>query len=89
MSYTIDQICQLWILLVGIFTAYFVTSPKDNYRRISYLISILGQPVWIYVTYKHDQFGIFTLSIYFTICQLRGIYYYWVLPFISKRSIWR
>lgn len=41
--------------------------------KYGFIAGLLGQPFWIYTAYDNAQWGIFAVSIWFTISHIRGI----------------
>lgn len=56
----------------------FLFSTKD-YFRYGFVAGLIGQPFWIYSAINTAQWGIFVVSIWFTISHIRGIknHFYW------------
>lgn len=78
LSYTLNQsFSQIMIILFGVTTAYLASS-KNKWCVVTGLIS---QPFWIYSTYQtiDTNWGMFVLTIYYTITWLRSIKTWWLI----------
>ena len=49
-------------------------SRNDGSRRWGFLASIVGQPLWLYTSITHKQWGIALLALYFAACGFRGLW---------------
>jgi len=64
-----------WIIVImGIITVTLFNC--GNMRLIKYgsLTSLITQPFWIYATYTSGQWGMFVLSLYYTLMAGVGVY---------------
>lgn len=63
----------LWML----FTA-FIAVALQNYaphtHRWGALAGLLGQPAWLYLTHVTGEPGMFTASLFFTVCYGTGVW---------------
>jgi hypothetical protein len=53
-------------------TSIFLFSTK-SYYRYGFIAGIVGQPFWIYSSYSTGQWGIFLVSLWFTVAHIRGL----------------
>jgi hypothetical protein len=67
---------QLAIVVFGIMSAGMVAT-KNKWWVVT---GLLGQPFWFYTTISSEQWGMFTLSIFYTGTQLYGIKTWWLDP---------
>lgn len=65
-------------------TAIIVLSCTSNaiqaskkYYRWSFIVGLLSQPFWIYSTWQAQQWGMFFVSLWFTMNFIRGIRNHW------------
>ena len=80
-----DVISQALLFLSGGLAIWFL-SRKEDWKRWGFIIGILGQPFWLYSSYKNDLWGIFFLTIFYTYSFAQGIYFYWIKPEKNKRK---
>ena len=66
----ITSIIQGAILLLSGLAFWISTATKPH--RAGYIIGMLAQPLWIFDTWQHDQWGMFLLSWCFFIGYARG-----------------
>lgn len=74
-----DTIIQI-IIFASACGAIALISRKEHWNRWGYIIGIIGQPLWIYDSYKNNQWGIFVVSVWFLISYAQGIRNYWIKP---------
>ena len=68
---------QILIAVLGIAAIWLTQDPDENRRKYACLFGIVGQPFWFYSTWIAGQWGIFILTLFYTIAWLRGIKQYW------------
>lgn len=73
----IETICQIWILIFGCLAIWFV-SRREHWMRWGYIFGLIGQPVWVYVTFVSEQWGMFLLTWFYVYSWSQGIYNYWI-----------
>lgn len=71
----IDYLIQIPIIIFSCGANYLFSS-KTKYKY-GFVVSLMGQPFWIYTTYYHSQWGMFIVSLWFTIQHVRGIKNHW------------
>lgn len=64
------DIIQIVILILGAISIFLICIEN----RYGYIIGILGQPFWLYITYHGGLWGMFLLSIWYTLSFGIGIY---------------
>lgn len=62
------------ILVMGAAGAYFISSSDRKIKFYGFLIGVLSEPIWMYVTLATGNWGIFLLSLWYLICNIRGVY---------------
>lgn len=65
-------ISQIGIVVFGA-TAIFLVARKDKWQRYGYLFGLIGQPFWFIAVIHGEQWGMFTLCLFYT--------YSWVIGF--------
>lgn len=68
-----DIIEQSIILICSGISIFMFASQKSKVRFIGFIIAICGQPFWWFTSWRHGQWGILILSVWFTINHIRGI----------------
>jgi len=74
-----DHISQVLILVIG-GAAIWLVSRLEEWKRWGYILGLISQPFWFYTTWKHSQWGLFILSVWYTYSWGLGVYNYWILP---------
>lgn len=72
----LEIICQIAIPIFSGLGVYFVSKDTPS-KRFGYIFGLCSQPFWIYTLFTHEQWGLFLLSLFFTIQWIKGIYNYW------------
>ncbi len=68
--YTLNVISQVAIAIFGL-SAIFMVAKKN---RWGFVLGLAQQPFWFFTTIYGEQWGIFILSIAYTISWILGIY---------------
>lgn len=66
---------QIIILLLGAAGVYFLNT--QNQRKYGSILMLVSQPFWLYTTFTTNQWGMFALSLFYTICWIKGTYIDW------------
>jgi hypothetical protein len=59
-------------LLIFSCTSIFLFSTK-KYYRYGFIAGLCGQPFWIWTAWTTGQWGIFAVSIWYTVSYVRGL----------------
>ena len=73
----IEIISQIIISLTGIIAIILAQTKNMKYRKYGAIIGLIGQPFWFVTAYNHQQWGIFTLSFFYTGAWIFGVYNLW------------
>ncbi|WP_020675293.1 hypothetical protein [Geopsychrobacter electrodiphilus] len=65
-----ETICQVAIML---FTGSSIWAFAGRRYRMAFTLGLLSQPFWIYSTLKGGLWGMFAVSLWFTVNQIRGL----------------
>jgi hypothetical protein len=69
---------QVIIAITGV-VAIFLTQSRDrNWQKYACIIGLIGQPFWIMATFHSEQWGMFVLTIFYTLAWCRGIFTFWI-----------
>lgn len=63
---------QIAISVFGVSAIWLSQDTKPLLRRIAPVLGLAGQPFWLYSSWTADQWGIFLLSIAYTVAWARG-----------------
>ena len=69
---------QLAIAFTGILAVWLTQDQRHSVRKYACLFGLAGQPFWFYTTYQAEQWGIFTLSFFYTFAWAKGFYLFWL-----------
>jgi nicotinamide riboside transporter PnuC len=69
---------QILIAVLGIAAVWLSQDERYNRRKYACIFGLIGQPLWLYTTWKAEQWGIFFLSIVYTFAWAKGFYLYWM-----------
>lgn len=70
----IANLLQLWVLVTTGASVWLMSNPHNRrYRRLGCWLGLAAQPVWFFSTFQNFQWGMFLLSIVFTVSYLRGL----------------
>jgi hypothetical protein len=70
---------QAAIAVFGVVSIWLSQSPDPRQQSWAPIWGLIGQPFWFIATYRAEQWGMFALSIAFTVCWLRGLHTHWFL----------
>jgi hypothetical protein len=80
------MIPQIAIFIFGA-SAIYLVSRDDKFQKWGYIMGLLGQPFWIYVTFTNDQWGILAMTIAYTLSWCNGIWNHWIKPYLRKDKL--
>lgn len=67
-----ENIQQFFILLCSGISIWAFAGIK--YKRLGFIFGLISQPFWFWSSFQTQQWGIFIVSIWFTINHIRGLY---------------
>lgn len=80
-----EAIVQLAIMCLS-GTAIFLTNyPKEEVKKFACFFGIAGQPFWLYTSFTNDQWGIFSLALFYLGSWLMGLSAYWLKPVYASK----
>ena len=71
---------QIGIALSGVFAIWLTQDKRESWRRWACIFGMLGQPFWLYATWKGEQWGIFALCPLYAYAWARGVWAHWLGP---------
>lgn len=72
-----NDVSQAIVLILSGSGAYLVGSNRATVRRWGFGLALLAQPIWLWSTFNPQQWGLFALSVCFTIAWARGLRKTW------------
>jgi len=72
------MIAQLAIAVFGVTAIWLSQASSLKSRKWAPVYGLAGQPFWIYATFSAEQWGIFVLSMFYTVAWMRGIKNHWI-----------
>jgi len=63
----------LWMLATALASVALLNYAQHT-QRWGALVGLLGQPAWLYLTHVTDEPGMFTASVFFTVCYGHGVW---------------
>lgn len=73
-----DVIIQFWIACTGLTAVLATQQPIERFKRFAPIFGMLGQPAWLYATWKAGQVGMFVLCCAYTLIWGFGFYNAWI-----------
>ncbi|MCX4187182.1 hypothetical protein [Methylophaga sp. OBS4] len=68
---------QMIIAVTGVIAIFLTQSSNPNIQKYACLVGVVGQPFWMMATYQSGQWGMFVLTLFYTLAWCRGIYNFW------------
>lgn len=69
---------QVGIAIFGVSAVFLSQCKTDSLRRWACIFGLVGQPFWLYATWRAEQWGIFVLCFIYTYSWARGIKTFWM-----------
>ena len=63
----------LWMVLTALVSVALLNY-SGRTQRWGALVGLLGQPAWLYLTHVTGEPGMFTASLFFTVCYGHGVW---------------
>ncbi|MCR6650764.1 MAG: hypothetical protein NVV73_04340 [Cellvibrionaceae bacterium] len=73
-----DMAVQALIAVLGVGAVWLSQDRRKSRQKYACIFGLLGQPLWFYATWKAGQWGIFVLSLIYTLAWLKGLQNYWL-----------
>jgi hypothetical protein len=67
---------QLGILLFGC-SAIWVLGRPESWRGYGYVLGLVSQPFWLYMSVKAHQWGVVILTVLYTYGWIQGVWFHW------------
>jgi hypothetical protein len=72
------MISQIGIVFFGVLAAWLNQQANENRKKYACIFGLISQPFWFYSAIETNQWGIFLLSIIYTVVWLIGFKNYWM-----------
>lgn len=82
----LEAFLQAWITLTAI-AALLMFTLKGRWACWAPLVGLIGQPAWIWSTFFHGQYGMFVVSLAFTLIYTWGVWREWIAPMLEQPEI--
>lgn len=79
-------VTQVGIAVCGLVSIYLMQDLRESRRRWGPVFGMISQPFWLTEAYTHQQWGIFILACFYTMSWGRGLWNYWVKPWLETRK---
>ena len=74
---TIELINQIMLVTLGPTVIWFLAQKKP-WMRWGYILGLCSEPFWLGTSIINRQWGLFILTIVYTVCYCIGVYNYWI-----------
>jgi len=72
------MIIQIIIAITGVVAIFLTQAENKQTQRYACLFGLAGQPFWIATTWESQQWGIFVLTLFYTLAWLKGVKTHWI-----------
>jgi len=76
---------QIGIAFSGLCAVWLTQDKRESRRRWACICGMLGQPFWLYASWKGGQWGIFALCPLYAYAWARGVWTHWLSPYVEAR----
>jgi hypothetical protein len=73
----LTMIDQIAIGVTSVTAVWLSQDSRPRWRRWAGIFGLIGQPFWMYTSWKASQWGIFGLCFLYTYCWVRGLRQQW------------
>lgn len=74
----LEIITQIWIGYFGVLAVWMSQAPQEGRRRYACIYGLIGQPAWFVAAWQAQQWGIFFVTILYTVAWFRGYRRHWM-----------
>jgi len=76
----LETLGQWAVFVLGGAAIWLVSEDGSSRRqRWGWLIGLLSQPLWLWLTWESGQWGLFCLSLWYTLAWGKGVKRWWLL----------
>jgi len=76
---------QFGITFFGLMAIWLSQDRSSKCQKYAPIFGLISQPFWFYSSWIAGQWGIFALSVLYTVCWLKGIKNYWCKPAVINK----
>ena len=69
---------QFGLAIFGLIAGWLSQDKREHYRKYAPVFGLLSQSFWITITFLSQQWGMFVLSLFYTMIWLKGVKTYWI-----------
>lgn len=77
---------QSMIFLTGACAIWLTQDSRPNVQRWACIVGLVGQPLWLWGSWRTGQWGVFLLSMAYAVAWARGFNRYWIGPYLERRK---
>lgn len=70
-------VVQVGLAFFGLLSVYLAQGNSERGRWLSPLVGLMGQPFWLVFAWSSGAWGLFVVSVAFTLVYLRGLWIRW------------
>lgn len=71
------MIDQAIIAITGVVAIFLTQSSERRWQKYACIVGLVGQPFWIIATLDSNQWGMFVLSVFYTLAWIQGVRNFW------------
>jgi hypothetical protein len=71
---------QIGIALTGVAAVFLSQSKRESRRRYACIFGLAGQPFWFVASISAEQWGVFVVSLLYTVAWAAGMWTHWLRP---------
>jgi len=79
---TLAALAQVAIAFTGLTAVFLTQTPR--WARWACWFGLAGEPAWFYSAWTAHQWGIFTLAFLYTFAWGKGVWTYWLAPYMLR-----
>jgi hypothetical protein len=72
-----DVVVQVVLAVFGLSSLWMALDPRPAWRRWAPFVGLIGQPAWLLFAWTLDAWGLFAVSLAYTVVYLRGAWIQW------------
>lgn len=69
---------QIAVALLAVVAVWLSQARNGGWRRWACIVGLLGQPLWLYASWKAGQWALFALVVLLSLAWLKGVWVHWI-----------